>query len=191
MFQDIRASKHKFSSQLRLCATWVSHSTPDLSFSICDFSCPNPHQTIILPFAWSLGRIKGLPPGSFAKASKMAAAAQLVFPDQSCLQIYSLLAVNPKRHYGELVKLQLSLSCQSSLELNAALVYTMGAKTTKLGKPQQRVNSLHCIWQRKTKATSIISILHSCTVILGMQKHQEKDIQLLSEDLISNGVLSR
>lgn len=60
MFQNLRASKHKFSSQLRLCVTWASHSIPDLSFPICDFSCPGPCQTTIMLFVQGLDRMKSI-----------------------------------------------------------------------------------------------------------------------------------
>lgn len=56
MFQNLRASKHKFSSQLSLCVTWVSHSIPDLSFPICDFSCPSLCQATILLFTLGLDK---------------------------------------------------------------------------------------------------------------------------------------
>lgn len=60
IFQNLRASKHKFSSQIRLCVTWVSHSIPDLSFPICDFSCPSPCRATILLFVQGLDRTKSI-----------------------------------------------------------------------------------------------------------------------------------
>lgn len=60
MFQNLKASKHKFSSQFRLCVTWVNHSIPDLSFPTCDFSCLGLCQATILLFVQGLDRMKSI-----------------------------------------------------------------------------------------------------------------------------------
>lgn len=70
--------------------------------------------------------------------------------------------------------------------LDTMLICILGRKTTKVRKPLQKVNGLHWTWQRKSKAAPIFFTPHSATVILGELNQQEKYIQLLPEDCISN-----